>query len=178
MDNSIEKINLPEVWLVKPDQSFDYRGAYQTFFTDEMFHELTGEHIVEGNLVDNHQHTFRGYHYSPRSWKLYLCLSGVLHYWLVNWDESHPEYGEWQEFTLPRYYGFIKHPRYATGMWSITDSTLMVLQSQYYNASQPDQETIEKSKLNATLVANGKQSIFYPDLPMVRSERDTIGNYI
>lgn len=174
----IETTLLPELWSVSLVQNADYRGSYMTFCHNGLFHEMTGEHIAEGNLVDNHAGTFRGYHYSPHSWKLYLCIKGVLHYYLVNWDNEHSGYGEWQQITLLPYHGFIKHPRYATGMWSIGESTLLVLQSQYYDAQHPDQVTIAKEKLNIELLNMGKKPIFYPDLPVVMSERDTVGDYI
>ncbi len=175
----IEETELSEVWLVRLIKNTDYRGDYSTFFRNDVFYEVTGQHIVEGNLVDNHRYTFRGYHYSPHSWKFYLCLRGVLHYYLVNWDETHPEFGRWQEITLQPYQGFIKHPRYATGMWAIEDdSMLMVLQSQRYDSANPDQKTITEDRINAKLVGMNKKSIFYPDLPMVRSWRDVMGKYI
>ncbi len=173
----IEETRLPELWKIRPVQNTDYRGSYMTFFQTDLFQELTGQTIAEGNLVDNQENVFRGYHYSPHSWKLYLCLSGMLHYYLVNWDESHLEYGKWEQITLLPYQGFIKHPRYTTGMWSIGKSVLMVLQSQRYDLANPDQETITKNRLNAQLVSMGKKSIFYPDLPMVMSKRDMVGEY-
>lgn len=173
----LEETNLPELWSVKVTQQPDWRGSYQTFFRSDWFHEITGEYIAEVNLVDNFARTFRGYHYSPHSWKLYLCLQGVLHYYLVNWDESHPDYGQWQELTLLPYHGFIKHPRYATGMWAVTDSRLMVAQSQYYNPDKPDQQTITRNQIDVKLISLNKKIIYYPELPMIMSERDMIGEY-
>ena len=169
---------LPDVWSVRLAQNTDYRGSYMTFCHNKLFHEMTGERIAEGNLVENYAGTFRGYHYSPRSWKFYLCLRGALHYYLVNWDKSHSGYGEWQQITLLPYHGFFKHPRYATGMWSIGDSTLLVLQSQYYDAKNPDQVTIAIDILNAELAKIGKKTIYYPDLPLILSERDALGEYV
>lgn len=175
----IEKAKLPEVWIIRLIPDVDFRGSYSIFFTEELFYELTGEHIAEGNLVDNYLGVFRGYHYSPHSWKLYLCLRGALHYFLVNWDKLDPEYGRWQEISLLPDYGFIKHPRYATAMWSVgtENSQLMVLQSQHYNPDKPDQQTIERNQLNAELIAMNKRPIFYPDLPVIMSERDMVGEY-
>ena len=174
----VKEFKLPEVWEIKLDQNVDYRGSYMTVFTEDLFKKYTGETVREANLVDNRQYTFRGYHYSPHSWKLYLCLDGVLHYYLVNWDKAHENYGKCAQITLLPYQGFIKHPRYATGMWAITKSKLLVLQSQVYDPSNPDQETIEKGRLNNELGAMGENLIFYPNLPMIMSERDMVGEYI
>ena len=171
----VKEFKLPEVWEIKLDQNVDYRGSYMTVFTDDLFKQYTGETVREANLVDNRQYTFRGYHYSPHSWKLYLCLDGVLHYYLVNWDKEHENYGKCAQITLLPYQGFIKHPRYATGMWSISESRLMVLESQVYDSDNPDQETITRNQLDGRLIGMNKKPIFYPDLPMIISERDTIG---
>lgn len=174
----VKETQFPGLWSVKLDQSVDYRGSYMTFFSDDVLLQYTGQTMREGNLVDNHQYTFRGYHYSPHSWKFYLCLRGILHYYIVNWDENHPDYGKWIQMTLQPYQGFIKHPRYATGMWSITDSTLLVLQSQVYNPENPDQVTIAKGDLNKKLVELNKKPIYYPELPIVLSERDSSGRRV
>lgn len=174
----IEDTKLPGLWSIRLVQNADYRGSYMTFCHEKLFHEYTGEHIAEGNLVDNHAGTFRGYHYSPHSWKFYLCLKGTLHYYLVNWDKTHEGYCDWQEMTLLPYHGFIKHPRYATGMWSISESILLVLQSQYYDVQNPDQQTITRLQIDDELRTHGMRRIFYPDLQMIMSERDTVGEYI
>ena len=180
----IEETQLPDVWLIKPDVNTDFRGDYvmihNKFDYDSILMRIYSEYpvdekdridleFVEWDIATSRKGVFRGIHYSPNCWKIYQCLAGVIYYVFVNCDRKDKDYGKWASFHLEPYDQLLKHPKYAAGMLALEDNTMLhYAQSQYYDADDPDQETFTLKDF---------PEIFIPNIPLLLSRRDTIGEY-
>ena len=180
----IEATSLPDVWRIKPEVNTDFRGDYVEIHNkvdyDNIMWRIYSEYpveqkdiiafgFVEWDIATSRKGTFRGIHYSPHCWKIYQCLRGAIYYVFVNCDKNDPEFGKWASFRLEPYDQLLKHPKYGAGMLALEDNTMLhYAQTQYFNPDDPDQETFTLRDF---------PDIFMPNMPLLLSRRDTIGEY-
>lgn len=165
---------LSDVWLIKPDVFTDFRGDYLMTYNKKLYEKLPPDvEWVEHCISTSTKNVLRGIHYSPHCWKIYQCLYGKLYYVIVNCDEKDPEFGKWESFILDdrNRYQLLKHPKYGAGFLSLTDySILYYLQSQYYNAENPDQSTFKWD--------DPRFKIWWSVKNPILSRRDEEGTYV
>ena len=166
----VEPTTLPDVFIIKPDVFSDFRGKYLSIHSEKDYDSLVPDvHFVEWDIATSRKGVFRGIHYSPHCWKIYQCLNGTIYYVFVNCDKNDPEFGRWASFHLEPFHQLVKHPKYGAGMLALEDNTILYYaQSQYYNPNDPDQETFTLRDF---------PEIFIPNMPLLLSKRDTIGEY-
>ncbi len=173
----VEQTSLPDVWRITPDVNKDFRGNYlmihHAIEYDDRFslskYANAKLQFVEFDIATSRKGVFRGIHYSPHCWKIYQCLHGAIYYVFVNCDKQDPEYGKWASFHLEPYDQLLKHPKYGAGMLALEDNTILYYaQSQYYNPNDPDQQTFTLKDF---------PDVFMPNVPLLLSRRDTIGEY-
>ena len=167
------KTTLDGVYIIKPDVFRDFRGDYMMTYHKDTYEALFSKvQWIEHCVSTSTKNVLRGIHYSPNCWKIYQCLYGKLYYVFVNCDENDPEFGKWESFVIDgkNYWQLVKPPKYGAGFISLTNySILYYLQSQYYDADNPDQKTFKWD--------DPRFNIFWPIKPIL-SRRDEIGNYI
>ena len=168
------KTTLAEVWLIKPDVNADFRGDYVMTYSKDLYHrqmELPHINFLEHDISTTLQRgVLRGIHYSPNCWKLNECLHGKIYYVCVNCDKESIGYGQWEAFILSgeNHHQIFKHPRYGTGFVTLTDDVVFhYIQSQYFDAKDPDQQTIKWDSMN----------IWWPTKTPILSVRDEGGHY-
>nr|MDD4984423.1 dTDP-4-dehydrorhamnose 3,5-epimerase family protein [Dehalococcoidales bacterium] len=144
----ITATKLPDVWLIKPDVDYDYRGEYAMIYNEEWFKKNFPQvpDFLEEDISYSSYGVLRGLHYSPHCWKLNEVLFGKLYYVVVNVDKNHKDYRQWESFILSgeNHFQLLKHPRYASGF--LTQSNIAIFhywQSQYYDTKDPDQQTFK-----------------------------------
>lgn len=166
----IKETSLPDVWRIKLDVNTDFRGDYVMIDNEFTYDMLPPKvHFIERDIATSRKGVFRGIHYSPNCWKIYQCLAGAIYYVFVNCDKNDIEYGKWASFHLEPYDQLLKHPKYGAGMLALEDNTMLYYQqNQYYNANDPDQKTFTLKDF---------PDIFVPNIPLILSRRDTIGEY-
>ena len=169
----VDETTLRDVWLIKPDVNYDFRGEYVMTYNEKEF----GGHFpwfkpVEHDISTSFKDVFRGVHYSPNCWKLNQCPYGSILYYVVNCDRDDEEYGKWESFPLNdrNRWQVFKHPRYGTGFLVLSDFAIFhYLQDQYFDPLLPDQKTLSVKELD----------IYLPVKDYVLSERDAfIKEYI
>ncbi len=167
----IEETKLPDVWRIKPEVATDFRGDYVMVDKEIDYDKLVpGVHFIERCISTSRKGVLRGIHYSPNCWKIYQCLHGAMYYVFVNCDEKAPEFGKWESFLLKPYDQLLKHPKYGAGFLALEDDTILYyLQSQYYNISDPDQQTFKYN--------DPRFNIWWPTKTPILSKRDEQGRY-
>ena len=100
---NVEKTNLENVLLFKPDIFEDHRGEYIETYNERDYTEhikrLTGEdvHFVVDDMSVSCKRALRGIHRDPWTWKLISCPYGRIYFVVVKCKE---DFGKWQSFTL------------------------------------------------------------------------------
>ncbi len=161
---------LPDVWLVQPELHEDFRGDYVMLYNEKLYKRF-GVKFVEHDISTSIKGVLRGIHYSPNCWKLNECLVGKIYYVVVNCDKESSDFKKWQAFILSdeNRLQLVKHPRYGSGFYVLSDFALFhYMQSQYYDANDPDQQTFKWDKMG----------IWWPDKHPIVSERDERGEYV
>lgn len=98
----VKKTKLDGVLLITPPTNFeDHRGAYVELYNDALYHEagITTPFIQDSMSIST-QHVLRGLHGNSQTWKLVSCLYGRFYLVVVNYDETHPQFKQWEAFTL------------------------------------------------------------------------------
>lgn len=167
----IEKTNLSDVWWLKPEVHTDFRGDYVMLGNEQLYDELPPKiRFKESCISTSRKGVLRGIHYSPNCWKIYQCLHGAMYYVFVNCDEDSIGFGQWESFLLKPYDQLLKHPRYGAGFVALEDETILYyMQSQYYDANDPDQQTFKYD--------DSRFNIWWPTKQPILSRRDDIGEY-
>jgi dTDP-4-dehydrorhamnose 3,5-epimerase len=99
MEVAITKLD--SVLLIKPPVFEDFRGDFVETYNEKLYQEAgIHAHFVQDDISVSTQHVLRGIHGDQETWKLVSCLYGRLYFVVVNWDESSPQYGQWESFTL------------------------------------------------------------------------------
>lgn len=98
----VEKTKLDGVLLVTPPTIFkDFRGTYIELYNEELYNKagITVK-FAQDDISVSLFNVLRGIHGDLKTWKLISCLYGKFYLMVVNWDESSPQYRQWEAFTL------------------------------------------------------------------------------
>ena len=98
----VKKTKLDGVLLIKPPTVFeDFRGTYVEIYNEKLYTEAgIRVKFVQDDISVSSKHVLRGIHGDPETWKLISCLYGKFYLVVVNWDETSPQFGQWESFVL------------------------------------------------------------------------------
>ena len=98
----VKKTKLDGVLLIKPPTIFeDFRGTYVEIYNEKLYTEAgIRVKFVQDDISVSSKHVLRGIHGDPETWKLISCLYGKFYLVVVNWDETSPQFGQWESFVL------------------------------------------------------------------------------
>ena len=99
---NVKKTKLDGVLLIEPPTIFeDFRGSYIELYNEEIY-KKNGINIkfVQDDISESSRHVLRGIHGDGGTWKLISCLHGTFYLVVINWDETTPQYRQWDAFTL------------------------------------------------------------------------------
>ena len=138
----VSKTKLDGVLLIKPPTIFeDFRGSYVETYNEKLYNEAGIDvKFVQDDISVSSRHVLRGIHGDAVTWKLVSCLYGEFYLVVVNWDESSPQFGKWESFTLSdkNRLQVLVPPRFGNGHLVLSELAIFhYKQSTYYNrASQ------------------------------------------
>lgn len=93
---------LEKVKFITPPTIFeDFRGNYVELYNEQLYTEagITAK-FIQDDLSSSSRHVLRGLHGDGVTWKLISCLLGRIYLVVVNWDETSPQYRQWDAFVL------------------------------------------------------------------------------
>ena len=120
----VEKTNLDGVLLIKPKIFEDFRGTYvETYNEEEYFKHGIIQKFVQDDISTSSKGVLRGIHGDEETWKLISCMYGKLYFVVANCDESSPNFGQWQSFTLSaeNQYQVLVPPKHGNGHLILSD---------------------------------------------------------
>ncbi len=137
MTIEVKKTKLAGVLLITPDIHTDVRGCNVTLYSKRMYEEQgINLEFVENKVSISKRNVLRGIHGDNDTWKLISCLSGTVFLAVVNCDESSPDFGTWESFTLSGddFKQVLVPPKFGNGHLVISDSAVFHYQwSAYYD---------------------------------------------
>ena len=167
----VKKTKLNGVLLIKPPTVFeDFRGTYVEIYNEKLYTEAgIRVKFVQDDISISTKHVLRGIHGDPETWKLISCLYGKFYLVVVNWDETSPQFGQWEAFVLSDHNRLqvLVPPGFGVGHLVLSELAIFhYKQSTYYNrASQ------------FTLLWNDpKLNIWWPVKNQIVSRRDEGGD--
>lgn len=136
----VTKGKLDGVLVVKPPTIFnDFRGSYVETYNEELYNEagITTRFIQDDISVSN-KNVLRGIHGDGETWKLVSCLYGEFYLVVVNWDDTSPQFGQWESFTLSdqNRLQVLIPPKFGNGHLVLSELAIFhYKQNTYYNRS-------------------------------------------
>jgi len=134
----VEKTKLSGVLLTKPPTIFeDFRGTYVEIYNEKLYTEAGIKvKFVQDDVSGSSKHVLRGIHGDGETWKLISCLYGRFYLVVVNWDETSPQFGQWESFVLSdqNRLQLLVPPKFGNGHLVLSDMAIFhYKQSCYYN---------------------------------------------
>lgn len=163
----VEKTKLDGVLKITPSTVFeDFRGTYVETYNEKEFHEAGIQvKFVQDDISTSSKHVLRGIHGDQETYKLVSCLHGKFYLVVVNWDETSPQYKQWDAFTLSdeNRTQILIPPRFGNGHVVMSEKAIFhYKQNTYYNR-----------KGQFTLIWDDpKLGIFWPVQNPILSQRD------
>lgn len=141
----VKKTKLDGVLLIKPPTVFeDFRGTYVELYNEELYKESgIAVNFIQDDISVSSRHVLRGIHGDAETWKLISCLHGKFYLMVINWDETSPQYRQWDAFTLSDQNRFqvLIPPKFGNGHVVLSEVAIFhYKQSSYYD--RPGQFTI------------------------------------
>lgn len=168
----IIKTELDDVLLIKPEVFEDHRGEYTELYNEELY--VKGgiqARFIQDDVSLSTKDVLRGIHGDRETTKLVTCLLGRFYLVIVNCDESSPNFGKWQSFTLTEKnrYQILVPPKHGVAHLALSDRILFhYKQSTYYNPSA-----------QFTYIWNDQRfNIWWPISNPILSRRDQAGFYV
>ena len=98
----VKKTKLEKVLLIEPPTIFeDFRGTYVETYNERLYSQAGIDiHFVQDDISVSTRGVLRGIHGDAETWKLISCLHGKFYLVVVNWDQSSPQYRQWDSFVL------------------------------------------------------------------------------
>ena len=132
------KTTLDGVLLIKPPTIFeDFRGTYVEIYNEKLYTEAGIKvKFVQDDISVSSKHVLRGIHGDGETWKLISCLYGKFYLVVVNWDETFPQFGQWEAFVLSdqNRLQVLVPPKFGNGHLVLSDMAIFhYKQSSYYN---------------------------------------------
>ncbi|MDP8245331.1 MAG: dTDP-4-dehydrorhamnose 3,5-epimerase family protein [Candidatus Hinthialibacter antarcticus] len=134
----VKKTSLDGVMLIEPPTNFeDFRGEYVEIYNEELFHQAGIDiEFKQDDISISSKHVLRGMHGDQNTWKLVSCLQGKFYLVVVNWDETSPQYRQWESFTLSdkNRLQVLIPPKFGNGHLVLSESAMFhYKQSSYYD---------------------------------------------
>lgn len=130
--------------ITPPTMAEDFRGTYVELYNEELYRSHGIDvGFVQDDISTSSRHVLRGIHGDGKTWKLISCLVGTFYLMVVNNDPSHPQYRQWQGFTLSdrNRQQVLVPPRFGNGHVVMSDVAVFhYKQSTYYD--RPSQFTL------------------------------------
>ena len=134
----VKKTQLDGVLLIEPPTNFeDFRGEYVEIYNEKLYREAgINVDFKQDDISISTKHVLRGIHGDQSTWKLVSCLQGKFYLVVVNWDETSPQYRQWQAFTLSdkNRLQVLIPPKFGNGHLVLSESAMFhYKQSNYYD---------------------------------------------
>jgi len=134
----VKKTKLDGVLLITPPTIFeDSRGVYVETYNDKLYKEAGIDvKFVQDDISVSSRNVLRGIHGDSETWKLVSCLYGEFYLVVVNWDDTSPQYGQWESFTLSdkNHFQVLVPPRFGNGHVVLSETAIFhYKQNTYYN---------------------------------------------
>lgn len=154
MTIEVKKTKLEGVLLIQPDIHTDVRGCNVTLYSKRMYEEKgINLEFVENKVSVSKHNVLRGIHGDNDTWKLISCLSGTIFLAVVNCDESSPDFGTWESFTLSGddFKQVLVPPKFGNGHVVMSDLAVFHYQwSAYYDLSNQFSYKYNDPRFNIT----------------------------
>jgi dTDP-4-dehydrorhamnose 3,5-epimerase len=129
---------LTGVTLITPPTIFeDFRGSYIELYNEDLYRKAgIDATFVQEDISVSTRHVLRGIHGDGETWKLVSCLHGKFYLVVVNWDETSPQYRQWESFVLSdqNRQQVLIPPKFGNGHLVLSESAIFhYKQSTYYN---------------------------------------------
>ena len=167
MSFTCKPAKLDGVKVLTPATAFeDFRGDYVEIYNRDMFREagITTD-FKQDDYATNRKHVLRGMHGDDKTVKLVKCIHGALYLVVLQADEKHPQFMQWEAFNVTssnRLQVYVP-ARYAIGYLVLSDVGIFhYKQSTYYHETK--QFTVKWNDPRA--------KIWWPVADPIRSERD------
>ena len=134
----VSAADLNGVLIITPPTVFnDFRGTYVETYNEKLYKEAgISVDFVQDDISVSGKHVLRGLHGDQDTWKLVSCLYGEFFLAVVNWDETSPQFKQWQSFTLSESNRLqvLIPPKFGNGHLVLSDRAVFhYKQSTYYN---------------------------------------------
>lgn len=98
----VQNTELSGVLLITPPVMHeDFRGTNTEVYNDAIYRKNGIKHDwVLDSVSTSRRHVLRGLHGDDHTTKLISCLYGSFYFVVVNNDPTHPQYRQWESFTL------------------------------------------------------------------------------
>lgn len=138
---TVNTTRLDGVLLVMPPTIFeDVRGVYLEIYNEELYHKAGIDvTFVEDDISVSSGHVLRGLHGDAETWKLISCLHGRLYLVVVNWDQTSPQYRQWEAFVLSdhNHLQVLVPPKFGNGHLVLSETAIFhYKQSAYYDRAR------------------------------------------
>jgi dTDP-4-dehydrorhamnose 3,5-epimerase len=102
MSFSWSTAKLEGVKVITPPTIFeDFRGDYIEIYNRDLYREAgIVTDFKQDDYATSKKNVLRGMHGDTRTEKLVKCLYGALHLVVLQADETHPQYMQWESFSL------------------------------------------------------------------------------
>ena len=134
----VQKTKLGGVLLITPPTIFkDFRGTYVELYNENLYNEagITVK-FMQDDISVSSCNVLRGIHGDAETWKMISCLHGKFYLMVVNWDETSPQYRQWESFTLSdqNRLQVLIPPKFGNGHLVLSEFAIFhYKQSSYYN---------------------------------------------
>jgi dTDP-4-dehydrorhamnose 3,5-epimerase len=98
----VQSSRLEGVKIITPPTNFeDFRGEYVEIYNEELYHKAgINTHFMQDDISMSSRHVLRGIHGDQKTTKLISCLFGKFYLVVINNIPGHPQYSQWESFTL------------------------------------------------------------------------------
>ncbi|HEY4526028.1 MAG TPA: dTDP-4-dehydrorhamnose 3,5-epimerase family protein [Candidatus Paceibacterota bacterium] len=166
------KSKLEGVVLVKPDIQEDHRGGYIETYNKKAYQENgIPPEFLQDDMSYSYKSVLRGIHADEQIGKLVSCPFGKFYLVIVNCDESSPDFGKWDSWTISdrNRWQVYAPPKHGVAHLMLSDFGIFhYKQSGYYNPSQQKSFKFDDSRFK----------IWWPVKNPILSRRDEEGKYV
>jgi dTDP-4-dehydrorhamnose 3,5-epimerase len=173
---SVSKTTLKNVLLFQLNHHEDHRGTYTQLYHADDYRKIIKKQLkqdiefVHDDFACSTKHVLRGIHGDDRTWKLVTCLYGKFYLVAVNCDESSPDFGKWEKFTLTKENGkqVLVPPKYGLAYQVLSDSAIFHYKQSAYYRGKTSQFTYRWD--------DPRFKIWWPIKNPILSQRDELGH--
>ncbi len=164
----VEKTKLDGVLLITPPvMAEDFRGTNTESYNQTLYRKNgINQNFVLDSISTSRQHVLRGIHGDDVTTKLITILHGSAYFVVLNQVPDHPQYGQWQSFTLSdkNRLQVLVPPNYGNGHLVMSDHVVFSYKLTHYY----DRDSQFTIKWN-----DPRFNIWWPIKDPILSERDS-----